>query len=93
MFYDVKSTMALPKMREIFFAHDTFSLNGDANFTGTFHLFKGGRELKGDFRSDLAKLNRFDFPSLEGSLVWVRDRFEVLRAQSDFYGAPCSSPT
>jgi hypothetical protein len=101
MLYQVRSTMALSQMREIFFAHDTFSLNGDAHFTGTFHLFKGGRELKGDFRSDLAKLNRFDFPSLEGSLVWVRDRFDVLRAQSELYGgtlqftylmAPLNSP-
>ena len=38
-------------MREIFFAKDTFSLHGEGDFTGTFHLFKGGRELKGNFFS------------------------------------------
>jgi hypothetical protein len=101
MLYEVRSTMALPKVREIFWAHDTFSLDGEGRFTGTFHLFRGGRELKGQFRSDLAKLNRYEFPALEGSLIWVRDRFEVTRAQSEFYGgtlrftylmAPLNSP-
>ena len=36
-------------MREIFFARDKFTLYGEGDFTGTFHMFKGGRELKGDF--------------------------------------------
>ncbi len=101
MLYQVRSTMALPQMREIFWAHDTFSLDGEGQFTGTFHLYRGGRELKGDFSSELARLNRYEFPSLQGSLRWVRDRFDVSRAQSELYGgtlrftyamAPLNSP-
>ena len=69
-----------PKQREIFFARDKFSLFGEGDFTGTFHMFKGGRELKGDFTSALAGVNDYRFPNLEGSVVWVRDRMEVTRA-------------
>ncbi|MBY0493652.1 MAG: translocation/assembly module TamB domain-containing protein [Cyanobacteria bacterium] len=84
--YYIKSKVQFPKLREIFFARDRFSLFGEGDFTGTFHLFKGGRELKGDFRSALAGVNDYRFPNLEGSLVWVRDRMEVTRATADFYG-------
>jgi hypothetical protein len=49
--YQVKSRMQFPKMREIFFARDQFTLSGEGEFAGTFHMFKGGRELKGDFSS------------------------------------------
>ena len=73
-------------MREIFFARDTFTLPGEGDFTGTFHLFKGGRELKGNFTSREAGVNDYRFPNLEGSLVWVPDRIEVTRATADFSG-------
>ncbi len=49
--YQVKSHIQFPRMRELFFANDKFSLFGEGDFTGTFHMFKGGRELKGDFTS------------------------------------------
>jgi len=84
--YQIKSTIQFPKQREIFFARDKFSLFGEGHFTGTFHLFKGGRELKGHFTSALAGVNDYRFPNLEGSVVWVRDRMEVTRATADFYG-------
>ncbi len=84
--YEVRSRIHFPRMRELFFANDTFSLHGDGDFTGTFHMFKGGRELKGDFRSREAGVNSLRFPNLDGSLVWVADRFDVTRAASDFYG-------
>lgn len=84
--YYIKSKVQFPKQREIFFARDKFSLFGEGDFTGTFHLFKGGRELKGDFKSAMAGVNDYRFPNLEGSLVWVRDRMEVTRASADFYG-------
>ena len=48
----------LPAMREIFFARDKFSLFGDRDFTGTFHLFKGGRELRGTFRQPACRGQR-----------------------------------
>jgi hypothetical protein len=84
--YQIESTVQFPKMREIFFARDQFSLFGEGRFTGTFHMFKGGREVKGDFRSALAGVNDYRFPNLEGSLVWVRERMEVTRATAEFSG-------
>ncbi|HUE90118.1 MAG TPA: translocation/assembly module TamB domain-containing protein [Vicinamibacterales bacterium] len=86
MFYQVKSTVHFPRMREIFFADDDFSLHGDGEFAGTFRLFTGGRELKGNFYSPEAGLNEYRFQELEGALEWVPERFEVLRASSGFYG-------
>jgi translocation and assembly module TamB len=84
--YRIKSKVQFPKQREIFFARDKFTLFGEGNFVGTFHMFKGGRELKGDFTSVLAGVNDYRFPNLEGSLVWVRDRMEVTRASAGFSG-------
>ena len=84
--YQIKSRIQFPKQREIFFARDKFSLFGEGHFTGTFHMFKGGRELKGDFTSALAGVNDYRFPNLEGSVVWVRDRMEVTRATRGLHG-------
>jgi len=84
--YQIQSHIQFPRMREIFFARDRFSLFGQGVFDGTFHLYRGGRELKGDFRSAVAGVNDYRFPNLEGSLIWVRDRMEVTRATADFYG-------
>ena len=84
--YQIKSVVQFPKMREIFFARDKFTLSGEGHFTGTFHMFKGGREVKGDFTSAVAGVNDYRFPNLEGSVVWVRDRMEVTRATADFAG-------
>ena len=44
-----------------------FTLAGRGDFVGTFHLFKGGRELKGRFASLETRLNDWRFPGLEGS--------------------------
>jgi len=100
--YQVKSRMQFPKMREIFFARDQFTLSGEGVFAGTFHMFQGGRELKGDFSSVVAGVNDFRFPNLAGSVVWVREKMEVTHATSGFYGgttefrylmAPLGNPT
>ena len=85
-FYQVKSRIQFPRQREIFFAKDNFSLHGEGDFTGTFHLFKGGRELKGNFYSREAGINDYRFQNLEGALEWVSDRFEVTHASADFKG-------
>ena len=84
--YHVKSRLQLQRMREIFFANDTFSLHGEGDFTGTFRMFNGGRELKGDFTSAVAGVNDYRFSNLAGSVIWVRDRMEVTHATSDFSG-------
>ena len=84
--WHVKSIVDFPRMREIFFAREKWVLGGEGHFTGIFHLFKGGRELKGDFTSAEAQVNGMRFPKLAGSLIWVPDRFEVTEADADFYG-------
>ena len=82
----VDSDIALPPMKEIFFADDDFTVAGDARFTGTWHIFDGGRELTGAFESANAELNGLRFPGVEGSLIWTADRFEVLEGLAPFYG-------
>ena len=84
--YRVKSKVHFPEMRPIFWKDETFTLFGDGDFNGTFHMFKGGRELKGDFTSAVAGVNDFRFPKLAGSLIWVPERFEVTHATSEFSG-------
>lgn len=86
MLFNVESKVQFARMREIFFPRETFSLHGEGTFNGTFHVFKGGRELKGDFFSHEAGLNAFRFQDLDGAIEWVPDRFEVLDASSKFYG-------
>jgi len=77
-------------MRENFFPNDVWQVEGEGLFKGQFHLFKGGRELKGDFTSATPVLTvrekEFPFPNLHGSLFWSRDRFDVTRADADFFG-------
>ncbi len=84
--WNVRSLVHFPRMREIFFARERWDLEGDGLFTGVFHLFKGGRELRGHFTSADARVNGLRFPQLEGSLIWVPDRFEVTQASSQFQG-------
>ena len=91
----MKSKIDFPRMREIFFAHDTFSLSGKGNFNGTFHLFsetmpggriRTGRELKGTFKSHAAGVNTLRFGDLRGSVLWVPEYVEVTDATAAFYG-------
>jgi translocation-and-assembly-module (TAM) inner membrane subunit TamB-like protein len=84
--YAVRSRIDFPRMKELFWARDHFTLAGTGEFQGTYHLFKGGRELTGRFASLDTRLNDWRFAGLEGSLVWTRDRFEVTRTRSGFYG-------
>lgn len=84
--YTVKSRVNFPRMKALFFADDDFTLAGDGEFAGTFHLFKGGRELKGRFAALDMRLNDWRFAGLEGSLLWQRDRFEVTHTRAGFYG-------
>lgn len=84
--WQVTSVIDFPRMRQIFFAREQWVLGGEGHFTGVFHLFKGGRELKGDFTSAEARVNSLRFPRLSGSLIWVPDRFEVTQADADLYG-------
>ena len=91
----VKSTIDLPKMREIFFAGDTFRLSGTSQFEGTFHLFKEptpdgktrtGRELKGDFVSTSAGVNDMRFDQLRGTVRWTPEVLRISEATTKVYG-------
>jgi hypothetical protein len=84
--YQVDSVVQLPRIREIFWAGHTFALTGEATFTGTFHLFKGGREVKGRFASAEAGLDAWRFPQLQGEVRWTRDRLDVTNTTSRLYG-------
>jgi hypothetical protein len=84
--WHVVSRVQFPRMRELFFAREKWRLAGVGDFAGVFHLFKGGRELKGHFFSDATSVNAYRFEQLEGDLVWLPARFEVTRATARLYG-------
>ncbi len=84
--YQVRSRIDFPTQKDIFFHGQKFAVSGTGDFNGTFHLFKGGRELKGTFDSALAGVNDWRFPNLKGSVLWVPDRLEITNATSDLHG-------
>ena len=88
--YRVKSVVDFKRMRELFFAKDTYTLSGEGRFNGVFHLYKGGRSLTGEFASDMAGLNigghDYRFPDLKGRLSWLPHRFDVTDTTTGFYG-------
>jgi hypothetical protein len=84
--YNVSSEVDFARMRELFFSNETWRVSGQGHFAGIFHLFKGGRDLTGDFTSERATVNGADFTNLHGSLVWLPNRFAVTHADADFYG-------
>ncbi len=96
--YQVDSRLDFHRMREIFFAHDTWRMSGEGRFMGAFHLYRAGRELKGDFTSPVAGLNldpaagpdELRFPNLRGSLDWLPRSFVVPKATSDLLGGRTS---
>ncbi len=96
MSYTLESDIDFTRMREIFFARDNFTASGLGHFSGTFHKFEGGHDLRGTFTSGVAGIDPVRFPALAGDLVWRHDRFEVSgevapyggEAEFDFSMAP-----
>ena len=95
------SRVHFPRMREIFFAQRHFTLAGEGDFAGTFHLFKGGRELTGTFTSDEAGAQLVPVPgparhAALGARALRGDRRdgELLRrhARFDYTMAPLGKP-
>lgn len=86
MTYQIKSHIQFPPMREIFFPNDTFDLHGEGEFTGTWHLFKGGRTLTGSFQTPMLGVNDYRFSDVRGSVLWVPDRLEVQNGTTRIYG-------
>ena len=69
--YQFKSHVQLMRMRQIFFKNERWELGGESDFTGTFHLFKGGRDLSGSFTTPLFAVDDYRFKSVNGSLRWT----------------------
>ncbi|HVZ19473.1 MAG TPA: translocation/assembly module TamB domain-containing protein [Vicinamibacterales bacterium] len=86
MLYQVKARVHFPRMREIFFTTEKWTLAGDGDFTGTFRLYDGGHNVSGRFTSDNAGVNAYRFPALYGQLQWNEHGFDVWNAGSKFYG-------
>ena len=84
MVYNVDSHLDLWRMREIYFANESWRSRGPMHFVGVFHIFDGGHLLKGDFESPLAYVNSLPFPDLRGKLEWEPHRFEVTSATARF---------
>jgi translocation-and-assembly-module (TAM) inner membrane subunit TamB-like protein len=88
--YKVRSQIDFATQKEIFFHGQNFKATGTGDFTGTFHLFKGGRELKGSFVSPVAGVTlagkTWRFPDLRGDVVWVPEHLDIVNAKSQLYG-------
>ena len=85
--YDIhESSIDLAVMKEVFFADDNFTVAGDAEFRGSWHVFDGGRDLTGRFSTPDPTLQGLSFAALAGELLWTADRFAVTEASSAFYG-------
>ena len=84
--YQVRSRIDFPTQKNIFFHRDRFTVSGQGEFEGTFHLFRRGRELKGAFTSAVAGVNDWRFPNLRGQVLWLPDRLEITNATTDLYG-------
>ncbi|MDP6581557.1 MAG: hypothetical protein QF681_12955, partial [Vicinamibacterales bacterium] len=88
MTFELESDIDTTRMREIFFADHNFTTSGEAHFTGTFHKFEGGYDLRGTIASPVFGLEtsarQFRFPKLDGQLVWQPDRFDMWDITSNF---------
>src|SRR5204863_7806777 len=83
--YQVQSRVHFPRMRQLFFKDENWDVSGDGDFAGTFHLFKGGRDLSGTFSSAVAGVNEYRFPALSGSRQWTAGAFEIRDARARFF--------
>jgi len=90
MLYHVRSRVDFPIQKDIFFKGMNFGVTGQADFTGAFHFFKGGRELKGQFTTPQAGVNvggnAWRFQNVAGSLLWIPSKFEVTDVTTALYG-------
>lgn len=84
--YEVASRVNLARQKDIWWAGQDFTLSGEADFRGTFKLFKGGRELAGTFTSEETGLNDYRFPGLHGKVRWLPHSLEVTEGASAFFG-------
>ena len=92
--YRIRSHIDFPTQKRIFFHDERFNVSGRGDFTGTFHLYKGGRELKGTFDSPVVgvrfgldpRASEWAFPKLHGAVLWLPERFDVTDTTCELYG-------
>ncbi len=83
--YGVTAALELPRTRAIFFARDTFTLDGRGEFKGLARLYKGGYEVTGDFTSPLVQYNGYDLDDYRASVTWVPTRLDTT-SDAAFHG-------
>jgi hypothetical protein len=97
--YKVESTFDLKRMRELFFAHESFALAGNGRFSGYFHLFKEprpdgtnrtGRELVGTVTTPHAGVRAsgvdYQFDDVNGMVRWTPEKLSFTDATTSLYG-------
>ncbi len=85
--YTVESTLAVSRLKEIFFFGQDFTAQGQGRFSGQFHKYhQGGFEVNGRITSPLLTVSDLEFPEVSGRVVWVPNRLEVVNTRSAFYG-------
>ena len=89
-FYRMKSKIDIATQKSIFFHNDKFEATGAADFDGTFHYFKGGRELKGTWKAPSPHVkigpNNWAFSNLAGKVLWLPSTLEITEARTALYG-------
>ena len=84
--YQFKSRVQFPRMRQLFFKDEKWELAGDGDVSGTFHLFKNGRDLAATFASSALGVNEYRFPGLYGSVHWTPTDLDVTNAGARVFG-------
>ena len=84
--YQIKSDIELRRMRALFFANESWELSGTSQFTGTFHMFKGGRDLQGRFTSPEVGVDDYRFQDVRGRVQWTPDFLHVRGGEGRLYG-------
>lgn len=85
--YDIQSTLDFGRLKALFFARESWRVDGDGEFVGRFLLGKGGvRDLTGRFGNATASINDVPFTNLRGELTWAPAHFTVSKATADVLG-------
>ena len=88
--YQIKSKIDIATQKRIYFNKETWDARGQGDFEGTFHYFRGGRELKGHFQTPVTHVKIgerwWQFPNLRGNVLWVPSHFDVTEATSGLLG-------
>ena len=84
--YAITSGIDNRRMRELFFAKEAWVLSGRSTFNGTFHMFKGGRDLSGRFSSGELGVDEYRFQDVNGRVQWTPDFLQVRDGRGNLYG-------